>query len=299
MSEPIKAELLYSSWDRVAHYLDGEIRTVHEGYGPYYGVTWDDKHFYIAARCQGQSGGEAIFVLDKDFMELYQYRVLTDTEHGVKQLHQILYWDGWVYITDTKHDRVLAWDRDRTHKAEIVYAGGPEVADYSHINSLWTDGIDFWVTEAKKKRLHCLGVERVCGAWRAESRSVIGVGSWCHNGFKHGDMVHAIRSGPGAHELFSWNLKDGTTTLQALDLVPNPYMVGIVRTSDRWFFGAAAILGHTGRVEGEALIGVFDSSVNKLGTIDTEMRGQVHDIRVMNEIDYAHHGMLAPGRGDG
>ena len=292
----IKAELLYSSWDRVAHYLDGEIRTIHEGCGPYYGVTWDDKHYYLAARCWGRSGEEVIYVLDKDLELLYQYDVLTDTEYGGHDLHQILYWDGWVYITDARYDRVLAWDRDRTHKAEVVYTDGPEVSYYCHINSLWTDGEDFLVTEAKKERLHCMSIKRAEGVWQTESKSIVDIGSWCHNGFRHGDMVHAIRSGPGHHELFSRNLKDGTTTFQEIDLVPNPYMTGIAHTSDRWFFGAAAILGYTGRVEGEALIGVFDSSVNKLGTIDTEMRGQVHDIRVMNEIDHAHHGMLAPGR---
>ena len=104
-----------------------------EGRGLYYGVTWSPDKIFIAARNWAERDrGTLILVYDEKLNLIAEDYLLE-----VSEVHQIFWWDGTVYICDTGHDRVLAWDGKGTR---VVYEATQMMEDHSHINGIWGDG---------------------------------------------------------------------------------------------------------------------------------------------------------------
>lgn len=287
----VEGELLIGTHRKLIHYLDGKQVVIHEGQGPYFGITWDWDTIYVAARRWDRTGSkEAIYAFDKNLKLVETIELL-----GGMQLHQLYYWNGWVFITDTMHDRIMAMDRKRN--LETVYRASPTNENYHHMNSIWSDGLTYWVAQLKKEQVRRFDLWRNTDKWHHRILDTISVGTGTHNVFVKDGALYACRS--ERSELFIHRLSDGIWRTELLDIIPGGYMRGLCRTEDRWFVGASLLKERPDRARGDAAIAVFDwvlPGPKKLGTIELVDVGQVHDFRIMDERDYAHHRMFAPGR---
>jgi hypothetical protein len=102
-------ELMVSTWsgvywvaiDRASLDL-ASVRTLHEGEGIYFGITYDDDAYYVLCRRYAQDRQNQILVFDRNFRLIDRLQL-----HGrVREAHQIQKCGDHIYIANTNRNCV-------------------------------------------------------------------------------------------------------------------------------------------------------------------------------------------------
>ena len=266
-------DLLIATWNHVfMRRASGEIEPILNNQGaPYYGLTWDETYVYVGARYWDISEHDHLIVLDRDLHRVDEYELPTGG-----MLHQILWHDGWIYLTDTKTDRVLRW---RGGKWETVFDLGTG-GDVYHINSLWHDGVHFWA----------IGLHgHVWRDWELWTQFPFEA----HNIYVEDESLIVCASNQQAVSVNGQlvNLEGPVSSMQAAGAPWRVYTHGLARGPDAFYIGAAMVEPERfERKKGDSVVVVFDPDWQYREVLRFEDVGGIHDIRVLG-ADRAHNGI--------
>ncbi|GAH74870.1 unnamed protein product, partial [marine sediment metagenome] len=143
-------DLLIATTRLVLTLQRGILTSVHHGFGPYYGITWDEKYIYLVARGAQRAprviGNEKVLVLRPNFDWIGEF------EGDLVSLHQIHFSNGQLFICNTGRDRV-----------DVITVNPLNSNDYSiramktdpddndlWINSVWTNQDGIYVVEHRR-----------------------------------------------------------------------------------------------------------------------------------------------------
>jgi hypothetical protein len=278
-------KLLISTY---AHWLlwdDGQVRILREGHqGPgdfvYYGISWNRHHVFV---CEGSTHRKSQ-VYSYDAQGNYVGKVpFTDLDAP----HQCYWWDGSLYVANTKRNRVEVWSRRGVRHIQWTKT----VKDTEHINSIWCDGQRFYV---------------VAHRWRKQPKHVLVFGlDW-----KHQRTVEIVEPGepPGLHNVY---VEDGCLyTLARQDVVKHElrssaeqrtrldfYLRGLARIPGHFLVGASENRERKGRAEGDSHFHILDDGLELLETVTLKDTGGITEIRAIEPMDLAHNGLPCPMEG--
>jgi hypothetical protein len=277
-------------WDDSPVYIRDEwpYRSTHYATIHYFfGATWDTETIYVNERLTSKEG--AVHTFDREF----NWKGELPLKRKPKAPHQMIWWEGKLYIADPNTNRVLIWDGDSTRTYDVrAIALSP--------NCVWCDG----------EKVYVLGHGgSMMPKW-------IGVFDLGFNLIDRIELPRRIfpenpRISHGAHNVYIENGILHTfspTSIMRYDLTSresdhvnlakvggtNYYTRGLARTQGRFFVGLSAIKERKERFEGDSLILVTDDDFNVLDVLTLEYTGGLHDIRAVDSVDLAHNRIRCP-----
>ncbi|MEO1369304.1 MAG: hypothetical protein AAFX50_19165 [Acidobacteriota bacterium] len=268
----------------------GERRVIDEGHGLYPGVTWDDRHYFVAARWYppytptSRIERPRLLVFDADF-ELIDRMEFPVVAGG---LHQIIYRDGLIYCSCSREDRyVVGYGRSW----EAWYPSpDPQHHDRDthHFNSVWIDG------EAPGGgRLFILGHNNgPSDVWELT--------------YPDRTLVRKYRAGRAAHNV--WREADGSIALcnsrgGQIETVDGRVLCetggfprGVAIGDGLTLVGISSVANRSNRWLTSGALQVYDADWRLVKRIELGRCGQVNEVRLLSE-DAAHHGAAPPRPG--
>jgi len=288
--------LLIASYNRVILW-DGESQRVLLRHGRnhghkhtvFYGITWNEKEIYIA-----EAGGARhchFHVFDENLNRVGELPI----GRGISDPHQILWWDGKLYITSANQDKVFIWDGGKKcREAFWLKAGEPR----QHLNSVWCDGGKFYVVEHRykemPKRIRVLNLDfeiidciELTREGFAKSRP-----RGCHNVYVEDGILylcspnvivrHDLASGKSEPIRFShWAHEARRVT-------------GMARPPGKFIVGLSRVAVREKRGEGDAAVVVMDNDFRTLDVVPLKDAGGVNEIRAIDGPDLAHNQIECP-----
>lgn len=115
---------------------------LHEGMGPYYGISWSERLIYVLARNSGD--GDTVLCFDNSLKEVGVINLKRDLDG-----HQIVYCKSFLYITATRENSILRVDPTSGEQTTFNWSG--YTSDINHINAISPaeDGT-FWISQDNK-----------------------------------------------------------------------------------------------------------------------------------------------------
>uniref|UniRef100_A0A6M3MAU5 Uncharacterized protein n=1 Tax=viral metagenome TaxID=1070528 RepID=A0A6M3MAU5_9ZZZZ len=284
-------QCLVGAYNGLLHWDGSEVRVVREGV--HYGVTWD--HGYIYASYNPQH--EPVSRIEVYDSRLNYLDILPISD--LQSVHQIYWYDGVLYITNTAHDRIAAWNGVHTtrwdYKEDLPLKVEDALVERLHINSIWTDGVYWYVCEHGYKypppRIRVFDME--CRQVQVMEMDVaVHDDLNAHNVYLDDEYMYICRhrridirdhAGNLVRSIFPHGDDESTFLLR-----------GLARTAEHFYVGESTYAPRELRGEGDSDILILDKDLNLLDTIPLKGVGQVYDIRVTDEIDYAHNGVPYP-----
>jgi len=248
---------------------DGKL--VMERQADFYGLTWNEVDLFFSWNPTHVPG--SVIESRQDG------KLKLPPVHGV---HQILWAQDRLWITDTAHDRVVWWDGEQTG---IVQLHPNDEADNLHFNSLWEwDG---------RVMVLASGLTGSGGFIRSLTDDlVIDVGPhFYHNFYVEDDLLYgcfkdsAQRSG-----LFRRQLPDGP--VEELLFGEGAFARGLARNESVFLAGCSESQPREQRFSGGSQVLVIEEFeiMERIPLADT---GQIRDVRLL-ESDRAHNGLPFP-----
>jgi len=277
-------------WDGEPHYIREKLPGIRYSiWHHFYGVTWSTEEVYVTEQLALHRG--VVHVFDEEM----QHKGQLPLEERLEAPHQILWWEGGLYITDASRDGLMLWD------------GSTRIAEWSvpeegviHPNSVWCDGERIYVAEHGKakmpKRIRVLDLDfNVVGCielprhvFPESLRLFHGI----HNVYIERGVLHTL----SPQSVIRYELESGESDYVDLSgYVDSPhYTRGLARTEGRFYVGLSEMKERGERDEGGSLILVTDDEFNVLDILTLELTGGLHDIRPIDSIDFAHNRVRCP-----
>ncbi len=266
---------------------DGVERILHENAGVYYGITWSSERLYVIVR-----GRDPRMLVYDDIQQLEEPPPLDLGTPGYSGPHQIYWYEGRLYVTNTTLNRVDVWDELVGAEAKIRFEC-PANRDVDHINSIWRDPETslFYVVEHRKgempKRI------RVMNAIGRVKRTISLDGDYLRFGIHNVFVKDLVLYTLCAEGIVLHDFVDGST--QLVKIAEAGYLRGLVVTANVFLVGDSEFQPRDQRCQGTSKVHVLDYRLNKIDEICLSPKfGQLLEVRLL-EGDLAHNGEKAPG----
>lgn len=254
-----------------------------------YGITWSRDTVFVVEKRPDGGGSEAqrsiarLLFLDRDLNE-FDHKDFK----GLKDCHQILYYDGYVYMTNTAQGRVEKVDPDSKKVKEHVQWRG--LSPLSHVNSLFL--------HREKGYYACLHRKGTSQVVKLNSRfnctQVWKIGEHIHNVYVEDGLMYICDSRNEA--LIEYNPKGGKVKRQCK--IPR----NLLGHKGAWFPRGLArgdgffLVGLSKRLPRNARRAEQQSAVIKVND-DFELEevfeipdcGGITEVRLTSELDKAHN----------
>ena len=273
-------------------YWDGsEAHVVKEGV--HYGITWD--HDYIYASYNPPHEPVTKIEVYDSHLNCLDTLPLPDLQ-GV---HQIYWYEGVLYITNTEHSRVDMWDG--ICLSSLYYADSLSLEPYQlekdvlHINSIWTDGTHWYICEHGYKlppariRVFDMNFNQV---QLIEMDFAVHDDLNAHNVYVEDEQMYVCR-----HRRIGIRDRAGNLIRSVFpygDDMSAFLLRGLARTVEHFYVGESTYAPRELRGEGDSDILILDGDLRLLDTIFLKDAGQIYEIRVVDDMDYAHNGVPCP-----
>ena len=245
----------------------------------HYGLTWN--HEFMFVYCWG--GGHWIEVLDHSLKSVDR---ILGPPIDISDAHQIAWHGGNLWVCDTGRDRLIIWPADGGN-AHVWKPRPWEELPESHINSVWFDGDELcYVATNWTRRLAEIVVHKLPDLERTGIVDMQIAACRAHSVYKHQGKYLTL-----GIERVRWG--NETYRLPGCEV-----MKGIVHANNRMFFGVQQNIPDR-ETRREAVAGwICEVDPDTMGLIAMYNfgRGQVNEIRALDEPDYAHHGQPWTGR---
>ena len=265
--------------------VDGnKTRVLHTGYGIYYGISWDKDNIYVAHRTGLHDIGPDVSMMDRN------YKVTRSVPGDFSDVHQILYANDKLYATVTSYNSIGVFDGNQTVLAN--WTGVKE--DKNHINSIWFDGKYFWVGYHNFVAKHGTSEYSRVVKVNQDLTTVLDafdLGRDIHSVFVDGDLLYVGDSANG--RLTVLNMKTKKESFVDIGM----WTRGIAVTDEYILVGASIFAPRRSRLLGHGQVSLLDRET--LDIVDTRVFddvGAVMEIRVVDQVDYAHNEIPFPGR---
>ena len=256
---------------------------VDEGFGLYFGITWDSERVYVAARwypaLMPTSAIERprLLVFDSDLRLMERRRFPLETGG----LHQIFFHDGQLFCSCSREDSYAIGCEDRWS----LWYPSPDPRhrgrDVHHFNSVWIDD----------DRLFLLGHNNgPSDIWEMTypGRRLVRkyrIGHTAHNVWRERGALAVCNSSGGTVETVDGSILCTTGGF------PRGAAIG----TDCNVIGISSVANRSNRWLTSGKIHVYDKAWQLRKEISLGFCGQVNDIRILGE-DAAHNSLLPPLR---
>lgn len=266
---------------------DGKFKTIYRiPNGVFFGITWDKHHIYVLSR-NGQHAAETIEVFDKSFNRMDQIS-LHDICSGGHQLF-LCPKSHRLHLMNTNKKLISVFEDQKIEK-HIPWLDADEC---THINSIWSpNGDEFYVMEHNGCNPPSVLVKtdsdmNVLQRWS-------GVGFDCHCIHIEDDVLTTASSKEFAivRHCLKTNTRIGFKHIKALGS-EKWYTRGLGVGPDYMVLGLSAHQDIRERrlasQDGGAV--VLDPELNIMHEIAVGGRGQILDLRLIDDLDMAHNGI--------
>jgi len=260
---------------------NGRTEIKDTGKGLYYGIAYNKKKLFIAAR----RSTDCFDYLDKLHQERGEILVFDSqlklintisAPFPLKDMHQILYFDDKLWVTCTYDNMVAIYDFKQWQRwypsGNITERG----KDIHHFNSLYYDGNDLYVLA------HNFGPSQI---WRfsypdLHLKETLAIGHQAHNIWRADNELYVCDSQNGM-------VVGDKGTRQSI----GGFSRGSVVTDQRIYIGSSDIAERVERHEVNSRILVFDRKWKQKDEWVIRGHGQILDIRMPGIRDYCVPGM--------
>lgn len=258
----------------------GQAFRIHQGCGVYYGITFSEDTLFIACRnaavgAERATQNNVILCFDRD---LVQREVLT-APWPIRDVHQIFYHDGTLYICATYDDVVLEYDVVLRSWRRWHPFGDPDGApDQHHINSILVDRDGILLAgNAPEGWAARFGRDRV---YLEENRCPIGLGT--HNVWRERGKMMVCSSTEGG-------IRSEDHQLRIVQ--EHGWVRGVASVGRETYVGVSQNLVRDAREQSDCSVLRIEAAgaVSRCHTFQTY--GMLHDLRVLGRADSTHNGI--------
>lgn len=252
---------------------DGEMITAH------WGITWNEDYIYathnrVVHHEERPKISQEIITFGRNGMVL---KTLPIAHNLFTRGHQIQYYQGYLYITDTGSNCIQRVNCDTLRSQGMIPNAEKFGEDLDHINSLFID--------SGKLYIGCL--EGTVYVYDIETLGLIRELTFpkeVHNVFILEDQILTNHSNHG----------EIVNSSEDCFLKVGVYNRGIVITDEHILVGQSTRLIRERREgDSEGYINIFNRTTKeKIGRIVLPTIGQVLEIRCLDQKDYAHNGIV-------
>lgn len=255
----------------------GLARLLDQGRGVYYGISFSDDRLFIACR-------RAPVGADRDrqanvilcFDRALQPAGVLQGPVPIRDVHQVLYAAGTLFICSTYDDAVLCYEPG-TGRWQVWHPFGPGTAqDHHHINSVATHDGDILLAGNRPHGWHA----RFTANRHLVGREALGAGT--HNVWSEGGDIGVCSSDEGAVR---------TAGGQRRPVVAQGWLRGVARGRKMRYFGVSQNLVRGIRDRSDCMILALDEEGSITRTFSFLGYGMLHDIRVLGHADDTHNGV--------
>lgn len=268
-------DLLISTMNGLILWQDSEARLV--AHGTYYGLTWDKEFVYASFNPQHRNVTE-IEVFNH---ELYRIGRLDTVElHGV---HQIFSWKDNLYIVNTSTDHIEVINGNKAQR--FSWTGFNE--DRHHLNSIWMDQDYIYVAEGQTTGLKGTpAIQTLTHNYKPANRFILPATVQIHNVYVENETLYTC----GKFGLVKKSLREKRYNVIDLRLDDaNGFLRGLAKSEDCFYIGESQVRPREQRPYGDSRILVLNNDLEIIRTIELQDTGQIHDVRIINDVDYAHN----------
>jgi hypothetical protein len=276
-------KLIISSFNYIAIYdLDKGIESIlDEGRGKYFGVSWGDGTLYTTVGVRpkiAERYGKKIEKIMCFNKELKFQSFLFDNGFGLKDVHQILCKDGFLWIVNSGRNRIDKFDF-KSRKATSWYPlFFRRYRDFNHLNSISIDGDKLYLLAHNNKRPSQIFIYTYPGLQLLKK---IILGKQAHNIYAEGSELFICDS------LLSGNL---ISTKGNFLHIEKGYIRGLAVSKKLILVGSSNKASRYEREKGDCELYIFNRQTRKLESIDIiKGAGNIYEIRILDEWDYAHN----------
>jgi hypothetical protein len=264
-------------------------KLLHCGQGLYYGISWDENSIYLLGRSGARSVGHPdILTINKDYS--VSRKVI---DGSFLDAHQI-YCDGPnLYVTSTRLNCVEVVNLSTGRSVEKNWT--KYKVDINHINSIFKDGNEFWVTYhnwTSKSGLPSEIVRVDCGLSKELEKHIIEDSGCLHNVVKIDNLIYTCSS--SSHALLVYDLNTNSVVKK---VKLGYWLRGIGISDDYVVLGSTSVSGNRkGRLTGDSEVYLLDRKTLDIIDIKTlKDTGSIYDLRLAGCKDYAHNNIDYPG----
>ena len=247
-----------------------------------YGLTWSDKHIYGCARIKN---GTNILIMNNkcDIEAIHKLQCVKD----VHQAHYMSHTDE-IAMANTRFDRIEFYNPNNGKHRYINWT--KKGTDTNHINSIWYDGEYYWSCEHRKGK-HPSNVVQF-----NEDLSIVNkfvVAKNIHNVYVANNCIYTTVSIES--KVIKFNIqKNRVIKYGQYDKIVNKnHTRGIAYNGKIFIIGASQFLKRSERTKSlSGWVFIVDNNFNLLECIELPNANQVYDVRILNDCDYAHNGIV-------
>lgn len=267
---------------------DGKFRAIFKKpRGMMFGITWDRDHVFLLSRNGGPGIAESIEIFDRDLKHVDRICLKGQCSGG----HQLFYcpYTDRMYLMNTNNKRITVF-KGKAREKHIPWSGADRC---THINSIWSpNGEDFYVMEHNGCRPPSRLVR--CDANFNHKKSWINVGRDCH--CIYADNRELITASSKEFGIVRHCLKNNTRlAYHPVDALGSQkwYTRGLGVRPDCLLLGLSAHQDIREKRADSKAGGVvmLDCDFNQMGEIAIGGRGQILDLRIIEDLDLAHNGL--------
>lgn len=252
--------------------------------GWFYGITWDTDKIYLMNR---QFPNIFIWTGEKQIENCDRVPFL----NRIDDTHQLLWYDGVLYVTHTGRNRIEVWDGQKDRIIEWTDHPGEGT---EHINSIWYDAGRFYVCEHRygkePARIRVFNRDFILfdtiEFFGLDNSHTCGI----HNVYIENGQLYTL----SVNKLIAKNLK--TNQIRQYDIRSHKdigYLRGLARDDKYFYIGESAVSVREDRRKGDSKVIILDNELKIIDTINLVGTGQLHDIRLLSN-DKSHNGLDCP-----
>lgn len=253
----------------------GILWNIHQGSGVYYGITFDENHLFVAARCAGYGSDREI---QKNTILCFNTQLKIEEtlipDIPLRDVHQITMHEGILYVCSTFDDQIGCYDT-RTKTWEFWQPFDNEHIsgqDKHHINSIT-------VTEDQILLSGTLPQGWIARFDKKTRKSTAGkepLGDKTHNVWLDNGVLHICSSYEGG-------IRDEANNFYSLGQMS--WTRGYCRTETHRYVGLSENRLRADRENSDSCLVQCDLNFNILRSLLIEGAGMIHDMRILDKKD--------------
>ena len=272
-------ELLISTTFNIFHLKDNKFRSLLDKNftDHYYGITWSDEKLYIATtRAVFETGN------DFNFKEIKNYEKVCD-------IHQILYLDKKIYITNTLENTIDALDTTTFNidKKEWIR----QRKDIEHINSIHNHDGKFYVCCHN----HGDSFIKLFDENFQELGRMTNIGRMNHNIIVNNNLLYTLSS--HSCEFIKLDMSNLTQISRKVftlkDKTSHYFLRGLAHGDGYFIVGMTCNRSASGRDNNPSWLFMYDNDLKLLDKKTLPHPGQIREVRTLNK-NYSHNNLKFP-----
>ena len=218
-----------------------------------------------------------------------------------KAYHQFFYFDGYLYIASNGNDSVNKYDvKNKKLDKQCILKPSKSSnkagdQDWSHINSVFSDGNRFYIVHHNFKNPSYISVLDMDLNF---IEKIENVGKQNHNVCVIKDELYSLSS--AETQITKYDLKTKKMKQISFDISKFGldsklcYLRGMAKTKDCFVIGITHSHGRDLRDSKQSYLLMFSNNLDLLDVKELPATGQIREIRAISEKDFAHNGLEFP-----